>query len=250
VSASNKALDDTLSWLYGTQTRGIKLGLAGIQALIEVLENPQQSLRFIHVAGTNGKGSVSAMLESICRAQGLKTGLFTSPHLVRYNERIQVNRRSIPDAEVIRGINEIRAVISEHDLNPSFFEITTALAFLYFFKSEVDIVILETGLGGRLDSANIVSPIVAVLPSIDLDHQRILGNSLAEIAQEKAGIIKQGVPVVSAPQPAEVRKVFESVAERLDTQVHYAEFPSPPFGLALAGSRQQLNAAVAIDALS
>jgi dihydrofolate synthase/folylpolyglutamate synthase len=190
------------------------------------------------------------MLESICRAQGLKTGLFTSPHLVRYNERIQVNRRSIPDAEVIRRINEIRTVISEHDLNPSFFEITTALAFLYFFRSKVDIVILETGLGGRLDSTNIVRPIVSVLTSIDLDHQRILGNSLAEIAQEKAGIVKQGVPVVSAPQPAEVRKVFESVAERLDTQVHYAEFPSPPFGLALAGSRQQLNAAVAIDALS
>ncbi len=97
MSASNKALDDTLSWLYGTQTRGIKLGLAGIQTLVEVLENPQQSLRFIHVAGTNGKGSVCAMLESICRAQGLKTGLFTSPHLVRYNERIQVNRRSIPE---------------------------------------------------------------------------------------------------------------------------------------------------------
>jgi len=250
VSPSNKALDDTLSWLYGTQTRGIKLGLAGIQTLVEVLENPQQSLRFIHVAGTNGKGSVCAMLESICRAQGLKTGLFTSPHLVRYNERIQVNRRSIPDAEVIRRINEIRTVISEHDLNPSFFEITTALAFLYFFRSKVDIVILETGLGGRLDSTNIVRPIVSVLTSIDLDHQRILGNSLAEIAQEKAGIVKQGVPVVSAPQPAEVRKVFESVAERLDTQVHYAEFPSPPFGLALAGSRQQLNAAVAIDALS
>ncbi len=239
-----------MSWLYGTQSRGIKLGLAGIQALVEVLENPQQSLRFIHVAGTNGKGSVCAMLESICRAQGLKTGLFTSPHLVRYNERIQVNRRSIPDAEVVRGINEIRAAISEHDLNPSFFEISTALAFLYFFKSEVDIVILETGLGGRLDSTNIVRPIVSVLTSIDLDHQRILGNSLGEIAQEKAGIIKPGVPVVSAPQSAEVRKVFDSVAQRLGTQIHYAEFPSPPFGLALAGSRQQLNAAVAIGALS
>ncbi len=200
MSPSKKALDDTLSWLYGTQTRGIKLGLAGIQALAEVLGNPQQSLRFVHVAGTNGKGSVCAMLESICRAAGLKTGLYTSPHLVRYNERIQVNRRSIPDEEVIRGTNEIQALISEHDLSPSFFEITMALAFLYFLKSEVDIVVLETGLGGRLDATNIVRPIVSVLTSIDLDHQRILGNSLAEIAREKAGIIKQGVPVVSAPQ--------------------------------------------------
>jgi dihydrofolate synthase / folylpolyglutamate synthase len=249
VSPSNKALEDTLSWLYGTQIRGIKLGLAGIQSLVKVLGNPQQSLRFIHVAGTNGKGSVCAILESICRAQGLKTGLFTSPHLVRYNERIQVNRRSMPDAEIIRGINEIRTVISEHNLNPSFFEITTALAFLYFFRSQVDIVVLETGLGGRLDSTNIVRPLVSVLTSIDLDHQTILGNTLGEIAQEKAGIIKQGVPVISAPQSAEVRKVFDSIAQRLGTQIHYAEFPSPPFGLALAGSRQQLNAAVAVGAL-
>jgi len=250
VSPSKKALDDTLSWLYGTQIRGIKLGLAGIQALAEVLGNPQQSLRFVHVAGTNGKGSVCAMLESICRAAGLKTGLYTSPHLVRYNERIQVNRRSIPDEEVIRGIDEIQALISEHDLSPSFFEITMALAFLYFLKSEVDIVVLETGLGGRLDATNIVRPIVSVLTSIDLDHQRILGNSLAEIAREKAGIIKQGVPVVSAPQYAEVCGVFESVAQSNGTQVQYAEFPSPPFRLALAGSRQQLNAAVAVDALA
>jgi dihydrofolate synthase / folylpolyglutamate synthase len=250
VSPSNKALEDTLSWLYGTQSRGIKLGLAGIRALTEVLGNPQQSLPFIHVAGTNGKGSVCAMLESICRAQGLKTGLFTSPHLVSYNERIQVNRRPIPDAEIIRGISEIRTVISRQDLNPSFFEITTALAFLHFLRSEVDIVLLETGLGGRLDATNIVTPLVSVLTSIDLDHQRILGNSLAEIAQEKAGIIKQGVPVVSAPQSAEVRKVFESFARRLDTRVRYAEFPATPFSVALAGSRQQLNAAVAVDALS
>src|SRR5258708_33568367 len=190
------------------------------------------------------------MLESIWREQRLKTGLFASPHLVRYNERIQVNRHPVPDTEVTRGLNEIRAVISEHDLNPSFFEITTALAFLYFFKSEVDIVILETGLGGRLDSTNIVRPIVSVLTSIDLDHQRILGNSLAEIAQEKAGIIKQGVPVVSAPQPAEVCGGFESVAQSNGTQIQYAEFPSPPFRLALAGSRQQLNAALAVDALA
>ena len=250
MSPSKKALDDTLSWLYGTQTRGIKLGLAGIQALADVLGNPQQSLRFVHVAGTNGKGSVCAMLESICRSAGLKTGLFTSPHLVRYNERIQVNRRSIPNEEVIRGINQIQALISEHDLSPSFFEITMALAFLYFLKSAVDIVVLETGLGGRLDATNIVMPIVSVLTSIDLDHQRILGNSLAEIAREKAGIIKQGVPVVSAPQYAEVCRVFESVAQSHDTQIQYAEFPSPPFRLALAGSRQQLNAAVAVDALA
>jgi dihydrofolate synthase / folylpolyglutamate synthase len=250
VSPSNKTLENTLNWLYGTQIRGIKLGLEGIKALTAVLGNPEQSLRFVHVAGTNGKGSVCAMLESICRAEGLKTGLFTSPHLVRYNERIQVNRHPIPDEEVVRGVGEIRALISEHGLNPSFFEITTALAFYYFVKSKVDVVVLETGLGGRLDATNIVTPSVSVLTSIDLDHQKILGNSVAEIAREKAGIIKHGIPVVSAPQTPEVRRVFESVAHGLDTDVHYAEFPSPPFQLGLAGSRQQLNAAVAVQALA
>lgn len=250
MSPSHKTLDDTLRWLYGTQSRGIKLGLDGIQALAKILGNPHHSLRFIHVAGTNGKGSVCAMLESICRAEGLKTGLFTSPHLVRYNERIQVNRCSIPDEEVIQGLGEIRSSIAENRLNPSFFEITTALAFLYFLKSKVDIVLLETGLGGRLDSTNIVAPSVSVLTSIDLDHQRILGTSLAEIAREKAGIIKRGVPVVSVPQAAEVREVFESVAQRLATCVHYAEFPSSPFRVGLAGSHQQINASLAVEALS
>ncbi len=250
MSPSRKALDDTLSWLYSTQIRGIKLGLEGIRALVKVLGEPHQSLRFIHVAGTNGKGSVCAMLESICRNAGLKTGLFTSPHLVRYNERIQVNRRSIPDEEAVRGLNEIRTLISENGMNPSFFEITTALAFLYFFRSKVDIVVLETGLGGRLDSTNIVTPNVSVLTAIDLDHQQILGNSVVEIAREKAGIIKQGIPVVSAPQTAEVRTVFETIAQQRGTQVHYAEFPSPPFNVALPGSYQQVNAAVAVEALT
>ncbi len=250
MSPSQKALDDTLSWLYRTQSRGIKLGLEGIQALAEALGNPHRSLRFIHVAGTNGKGSVCAMLESICRAAGLKTGLFTSPHLVRYNERIQVNRCSIPDAEIVQGLSEVRASMSAKGLTPSFFEITTALAFLHFLKSKVDIVILETGLGGRLDATNLITPIVSVLTSIDLDHQRLLGNSRGEIAREKAGIIKQRIPVVSAPQPIEVRKVFESIAQERHTHVHYAEFPVSPLRIALAGVHQQVNAAVAIETIA
>jgi dihydrofolate synthase/folylpolyglutamate synthase len=249
VSPSHKALDESLSWLYRTQSRGIKLGLEGIQALADAFGNPHQSLRFIHVAGTNGKGSVCAMLESICRAAGLKTGLFTSPHLVRYNERIQVNRRSIPDSDVVESLGEVRACLSAKGLTPSFFEITTALAFLYFLKSKVDIVILETGLGGRLDATNLVTPTVSVLTSIDLDHQRLLGNSREEIAREKAGIIKQGIPVVSAPQPMEVRKVFESIAQERSTHIHYVEFPDSPLRIALAGVHQQVNAAVAIEAI-
>jgi dihydrofolate synthase / folylpolyglutamate synthase len=250
VSPPQKVLSDTLSWLYGTQFRGIKLGLEGIRALTAVLGKPQQSLKFVHVAGTNGKGSVCAMIDAICRAAGLRTGLFTSPHLVRYNERIQINGRSIPNDALERELVKIRAVISKQGLNPSFFEITTALAFEYFRKSEVEIVVLETGLGGRLDATNLVTPIVSVLTSIDLDHQRILGNSRVEIAREKAGIIKPGVPVVSAPQSAEVRQVFDSIAQQRETQVHYTELPAALPYVALAGVHQKVNASVAIDAIT
>jgi dihydrofolate synthase/folylpolyglutamate synthase len=250
VPPSQDVLDDTLTWLYRTQVRGIKLGLEGTRALTEVLGNPQRSLNFIHVAGTNGKGSVCAMIESICRAGGLRTGLFSSPHLVRYNERIQVNREPIPNEELERELGQIRTAISAHDLNPSFFEITTALAFQYFYKSQVEIVVLETGLGGRLDATNVVTPIVSVLTSIDLDHQKILGNSRVEIAREKAGIIKPGVPVVSAPQPDEVRQVFDSIARERNTRVGYIEFPTALPYVGLAGVHQKVNASVAIEAIA
>jgi dihydrofolate synthase / folylpolyglutamate synthase len=250
VSPSQKVLDDTLSWLYATQVRGIKLGLDGIRALTEALGNPQMSLKFIHVAGTNGKGSVCAMIDSICRTAGLRTGLFTSPHLVRYNERIQVDRRPIPDEALERELVQIQTVISTNGLNPSFFEISTALAFEYFSESEVDIVVLETGLGGRLDATNVVTPIVSVLTSIDLDHQKILGNSRVEIAREKAGIIKPGIPVVSAPQPAEVREVFDSIARECNTRVIYPELPAGLPYVALAGLHQKVNASVAIEAIA
>ena len=136
------------------------------------------------------------MIDSICRAAGVKTGLFTSPHLVRFNERIQINGRPIDDADVTRGIQRIRARIEEQR-HPTFFEITTALAFDYFASHGVDLVVLETGLGGRLDATNVVQPLVSILTSIDMDHQKWLGNTLGEIAIEKAGIIKTGVPVIS-----------------------------------------------------
>jgi len=188
------------------------------------------------------------MLDSICRVAGVKTGLFTSPHLVRFNERIQVNGIPIDDEAVVRGIDQIRSLISE-ERHPTFFEITTALAFDHFRRHSVDLVILETGLGGRLDATNVVDPLVAVLTSIDLDHQKWLGHTLSEIATEKGGIIKPGVPVVSGPQFAEVRTVLERIAFRRSASLSYAEVLVQDLFIGLAGSYQRTNAAIAIEAL-
>jgi dihydrofolate synthase/folylpolyglutamate synthase len=244
----NTAYSAAIDWLFGTQYRGVKLGLDNIRILLAALGEPQKDLRFIHVAGTNGKGSVCAMIASICRASGNKTGLFTSPHLVRFNERIQINGLPIQDAEIVRGIDRIRARIAQ-ERHPTFFEITTALAFDYFRCQGVDLVVLETGLGGRLDATNVVDPLVSVLTSIDMDHQKWLGHTLSEIAAEKAGIIKQGVPIVSGPQFAEVRQVLEQIATEHSAPLYYAEKPIEGLFIRLAGSHQRLNAAIAVEAI-
>jgi dihydrofolate synthase/folylpolyglutamate synthase len=244
----NAAYNAAIDWLFGTQQRGVKLGLENVRHLLADLGDPQNDLQFIHVAGTNGKGSVCAMIESICRAAGVKTGLFTSPHLVRFNERIQINGRPIDDADVTRGIQRIRARIVEQR-HPTFFEITTALAFDYFRSHGVDLVVLETGLGGRLDATNVVQPLVSVLTSIDMDHQKWLGNTLREIAIEKAGIIKIAVPVISGPQLAEVRSVLEQIAAAHSAPLSYAEIPIEGLFIGLAGSHQRVNAAIAVNAI-
>jgi dihydrofolate synthase / folylpolyglutamate synthase len=240
----SKAID----WLFGTQIIGVKLGLENIRRLLDRLGNPEKELRFIHVVGTNGKGSVCAMIDSILRQAGYRTGLFTSPHLVRFNERIQVNGFPIDDQSVVNGIERVRAQIQEEG-HPTFFEITTAVAFDYFRTCKVDIVILETGLGGRLDATNVVNPLVSVVTSIDLDHQKWLGNSLSEIAFEKAGIIKPGVPVVSCGQLPEVRAVIEKVAKENGSLLEYIYSPIEKVPVGLQGSHQRVNAALAVAAL-
>jgi len=241
---------EAIRWLYGTQVAGIKLGLENIRRLLDALGNPHQRLACIHVAGTNGKGSVSAMLDSVGRAAGLRTGLYTSPHLVRFNERIQVSGQAITDDEVLAGLNVIRAAIASCGCTPTFFEITTALGFLHFVNQQVDLAIMETGLGGRLDATNLITPLVSVITSIDLDHQKILGDSRAKIAREKAGIIKPGVPVVSITQTADVREVIDEVAASLGSPLTYTMEPIADLEIGLAGSHQRLNAAVARDALA
>src|SRR5215510_16544396 len=208
-----------LAWLYGLQRFGIKLGLENIRRLIDkccsraCVERPALAAasattpKIIHVAGTNGKGSVCAMIDSICRAQGHRTGLFISPHLVTFRERIRVNGEMISEDAVADGLTMIRDLIADWDPHPTFFEVTTALALKHFGDSKVDVAILETGLGGRLDATNAVQSNVSVITPIALDHQKWLGHTLAEIAGGKAGIIKPGVPVVSAhqhPQPQEL----------------------------------------------
>jgi dihydrofolate synthase / folylpolyglutamate synthase len=245
----NTAYATAVNWLFGTQQRGVKLGLKNVRCLLSSLGEPQDALQFIHVAGTNGKGSVCAMIDSISRAAGMKTGLFTSPHLVRFNERIQVGGIPIDDEAVVRGIHQIRSLIDE-ERHPTFFEITTALAFEHFRARGVDLVVLETGLGGRLDATNVVNPLVSVLTSIDLDHQEWLGHTLTEIAIEKAGIIKSGVPTVSGPQHFEVRTVLAQIASNRSASLSYVELPVQDLFIGLAGSYQRVNAAIALQALS
>lgn len=245
--------DEAVAWLYASQLHGIKLGLENIQRLAEALDievSGPRAPKFLHVAGTNGKGSVCAMLDACCRAAGLRTGLFTSPHLITFRERIRLNGGMISEADAAEGLTKIRDLAADWDHAPTFFEITTALALAWFQKQGAEVVALETGMGGRLDATNVVSPAACVLTPIDLDHQQYLGETLPEIAREKAGIIKPGVPVISAPQAEEVRATFDTIASERSTQVHYIDSPLEGIELALAGSHQPWNAALAVQTLS
>jgi len=299
---------EALAWLYSLQRFGIKLGLENIRRLIAELNlglgsarasravsgAPPETCaapRVIHVAGTNGKGSVCAMIDSICRAQGYRTALFTSPHLVTFRERIRVNGEMISEDVVANGLTNIREHVRKWDPHPTFFEITTALALKYFSEAatrpknferqllpesgplpspsplpsvrgerskvrgkskpsaEIEIIILETGLGGRLDATNAVQSNVSVITPIALDHQKWLGDSLEKIAAEKAGIIKPKVPVVSAPQKKEVEIVLRQRATEGGSAIEFVTAPYEQHRISLPGAHQKLNAALAIAAL-
>ncbi|MDQ2919640.1 MAG: bifunctional folylpolyglutamate synthase/dihydrofolate synthase [Verrucomicrobiota bacterium] len=239
---------EALAWLFGTQLFGIKLGLENVHRLLRAL-NLLDDQKFIHVAGTNGKGSVCAMIDSILRAQGYRSGLFTSPHLITFRERIQVNGEMIGETQVANGLTSIRELISNWEPHPTFFEITTALALQHFKSARCEFVALETGMGGRLDATNAITPIVSVITPIDYDHQNWLGNSLGEIAEEKAGIIKPHVPVISSPQLAEAEIVIRTRARECDAPIEFVSLGEKSNTVALPGSHQGQNAAVAIAAL-
>lgn len=260
---------DTIEYLYGLQKYGMKFGLDNIQRLMALLGGPHKSFFSIHVAGTNGKGSTSAMIESLLRTKGARTGLFTSPHLVNFTERIRVNGQEISEYAVMELADEVRKVVSGiEDFSPTFFEVVSAMAFLHFMRMKVEWAVVEVGMGGRLDATNILQPEVGVITSIGIDHSEFLGDTLEDIAREKAGIIKQGVPLVTAEQCPEVMGVIqqrcdetgaplfrfhsEFSAERASSEsaavsLHYqGKNAYRDLSLSLAGEHQIINAALAI----
>lgn len=197
-----------------------KKDLTNTLALLDALGNPHLRLHTVHVAGTNGKGSVSSMLASVLKEAGYKTGLYTSPHLKSFTERIRINGNELPEAYVVDFVERMRDSIEA--INPSFFEVTVAMCFDFFAQQQVDIAVIEVGLGGRLDSTNVILPEVCVITNIDYDHMDLLGNTLGEIAAEKAGIIKPEVPVVVGQRHPETDPVFEMIANDLDAPVLWA----------------------------
>jgi dihydrofolate synthase/folylpolyglutamate synthase len=240
---------EALAWLYSLQRFGIKLGLENIRRLIDELHVDLAGARVIHVAGTNGKGSVCAMIDSICRAQKYRTGLFTSPHLITFRERIRVNGEMISEEAVVAALTKIRDLVAAWEPHPTFFEITTALALQYFAAAKIDIAILETGMGGRLDATNAVQSNVAVITPIDFDHEKWLGDSLVKIATEKAGIIKPKVTVVSSPQKKDVEVVLQKRAAESGGPIEFVTEPHEQHPIALTGAQQKQNAALSVAAI-
>lgn len=198
-----------------------KKDLNNTLALCEALGNPQKKIRTIHVAGTNGKGSSSHMLAAILQQAGYKTGLYTSPHLHDFRERIKINGELCTEEFVVNFVGKIRPYLAS--IQPSFFEITVAMAFQYFVESKIDIAVIETGLGGRLDSTNVIIPEVSLITNIGMDHMNLLGNTLDKIAFEKAGIIKQNVPIVVSETLPETRLVFEKKALEVNAPIYFAQ---------------------------
>lgn len=219
---------EAISYLYSSRppfhqvgAEAYKPGLENTLRLMEHVGNPHLSLKAIHVAGTNGKGSTSHLIAAALQAAGYKVGLFTSPHLVSLTERIRINGQPIPEAEVAAFVTQHQAFLDE--LQPSFFETMTAMGFAYFVKEKVDIAVVEVGLGGRLDSTNVLTPILSVITNIGLDHTEFLGNTLTKIAREKAGIIKPGVPVVIGESHPQTMNVFLAKAQECGSDIYFAD---------------------------
>ena len=251
-----------LDYLYKLQRLGIKVGLNHTFELLQRCGNPQNQFQSIHIAGTNGKGSTSAIISSILMEAGLKVGLYTSPHLIRFNERIRVNGKPISDSKIVEFVDEHRSDID--DIESTFFETTTAMAFRYFANKNVDIAVVETGLGGRLDSTNVLTPDLTVITPISLDHRDILGKNILDISKEKAGIIKKNIPLVLAPQDNAVSSQLLKIAGDLDSDVAIVDPPTKvtlsksgtafiknglSFKTPMIGRHQAINNSVAIEAV-
>ncbi len=249
---------DTLTYLYNStpmfqQVGGsaYKEGLENTLALDEHFGHPHRKFRTIHVAGTNGKGSCSHTIAAILQEAGYSVGLYTSPHLVDFRERIRVNGQPIPEEYVIRFVEEERCFFEP--LHPSFFELTTAMAFRYFADVEIDVAVIEVGLGGRLDCTNIIHPDLCIITNISLDHTQFLGNTLPQIAREKAGIIKSGIPVVIGETTPETKSVFQKRAGEVNAPIYFAEENGredyPGIEYELKGLYQKKNSRTILTAL-
>ena len=259
---------EALAYIHAVHWQGHKPGLARTRALLAALGDPHKQLRFVHVAGTNGKGSTAAMLDSCLRCAGYKVGLFTSPYIIRFNERIQVNGAPIPDGDLVRLVEQVRPAAAAMADVPTEFELITALGMLYFAQQRCDIVVLEVGLGGALDSTNVIDPPeCAVITALGMDHVKELGPTLADIAAAKAGIIKPGSPVVSYGGAPEADRVIAAAAAAQNAPLTVADFSKLTLRAAgldgqtfdydglvgltlpLLAGYQPRNAAVAIEAL-
>lgn len=195
-------------------------GLDKTMQLLKIAGNPHKNFKTIHIAGTNGKGSTSSMLAAVLQSAGYKTGLYTSPHLKSFTERIRINGIEIPQDFIVDFVEKYRSEVE--DIQPSFFELTVLMAFEYFSNEEVDVAVIEVGMGGRLDSTNVIDPLLSIITNISYDHQAYLGNTLEEIAFEKAGIIKKGVPVIVSELQEEIKHVFEEIAGKLNSSLVFA----------------------------
>lgn len=247
---------ESIHFLCNLRIFGTRLGLENTLELARLMGHPQERLRFIHVAGTNGKGSTCAILESIYRANGQQCGLFTSPHLISFTERIQVDRVCIAEADVARLTAKIIAALGGPDVGewrfcPTFFEVVAVMALLFFDERRCDLVIWETGLGGRLDATNIVTPLASVITNIQKDHQQWLGSTLEQIAIEKAGIIKPGIPVITGADPGPALEVIRATAHRSNAPCVEVDAPIDlPDDFPLPGEHQRMNATVALAAIN
>lgn len=234
-------LRQQLEYMYGLERFGIRLGLEAITELMETLDNPHQTFSSIHITGTTGKGSTASMIAAILQQTGRRVGCYTSPHLHRFNERVSINGEQISDAQLGNLMREIRQVTEKRAMTVTFFEFTTAIAFLYFARKKVDSAVIEVGLGGLLDATNVISPTVSVITNVGYDHTEILGHTTMDIARNKAGIIKKGVPVVTAEHDPAINEYFESICRQRDATLYHVPKSQPPQNENLSLEHQQFD---------
>jgi len=247
---------NTVEWLFAQLPMYQKVGVKALnkslqptQKFLSHIGNPHHQFKTVHVAGTNGKGSVSSMIASVLHEQGYKVGLYTSPHLKDFRERIKINGNEIPEQSVIDFVGKYKSYIEENTI--SFFELTVVMAFDYFAQKKIDIAVIEVGMGGRLDSTNVITPLLSVITNIGFDHTAILGNTLGEIAREKAGIIKQNIPVIIGEKHPETQQIFVQIAQATESPIYFAEDDNQTdlYQTDLKGNYQKKNVQTAQTAL-